>query len=377
MIRFNKASIGELEKKYVIDAMENSILSGDGKYTIRVYEQLKNLFGIQKSLLTTSGTSALELAALLIDLRIDDEVIVPSFTFSSTVNAFLLRGARPIFCDINKETYNIDTLLIEPLITEKTRAIYCVDYAGIPCDFDKINEIANRYNLFVIDDAAQAMGSKYHGRPAGTLTEFGCYSFHETKNYVMGEGGAIVINEEKYFDRAEVIREKGTDRNRVLKGLTDKYTWRDIGSSFLPSDILAAILSAQLERYEEITKKRLNVWTIYHTQLHELEQRGLLKLPFVPQYAEHNGHMYNIRLNDSATRTKLMEFLRARDIFPYICYVPLHSAPMGEMLGYKPGDCPITEDIASRTLRLPLYADMTTNNANQVVTAIFDYFNSY
>lgn len=266
MIRFNKASITELEKKNVIDAMENSILSGDGKYTFKVYEQFKERFGIQNMLLTTSGTTALEMASILIELEPGDEIIVPSFTFSSTVNAFLLRGARPVFCDIRKDTMNIDENLIEDKITKNTKAIYAVGYAGIPCEMDKINEIANKHGLFVIEDAAQAVGSTYKGKYAGTLTEFGCYSFHETKNYAMGEGGAIVINQEKYIDRAEIIREKGTNRRQVLRGCVDKYTWHDIGSSFLPSDILAAILSAQMERYDEIMEKRMNVWNIYHEQ---------------------------------------------------------------------------------------------------------------
>ena len=230
MIPFNKASISALEESYLKDALYHSKLSGDGKYTLRVYEQFRQRFGIQTMLLTTSGTTALEMASILIDLAPGDEVIVPSFTFSSTVNAFLLRGAKPVFCDIRSDTFNMDEALIEGLITEKTKAIYCVDYAGIPCEMDTINSIAARHGLFVIEDAAQAVGSTYKGRYAWTLSEFGCYSFHETKNYVMGEGGGIVLNEEKYLERAEIIREKGTNRRQVLNGWTDKYTWHDIGS---------------------------------------------------------------------------------------------------------------------------------------------------
>ena len=264
MIKFNKPSITELEINKVVDCLNgNSILSGDGKYTTEVYEHFKKRFHIDNMLLTTSGTTALEMASILIDLEPGDEVITPSFTFSSTVNAFLLRGANPVFCDIREDTFNIDENLIEDLITSKTKAIYAVDYAGFPCEMDKINEIANRHGLFVIEDAAQAVGSTYKGRYAGTLTEFGCFSFHETKNYVMGEGGAIVVNEDKYMERAEIIREKGTNRRNVLRGLVDKYTWHDIGSSFLPSDLLAAILSAQMERYDEILEKRMNVWNTY------------------------------------------------------------------------------------------------------------------
>lgn len=376
MIRFNKASITELEKKNVIDAMENSILSGDGKYTSKVYEQFKERFGIQNMLLTTSGTTALEMASILIELEPGDEIIVPSFTFSSTVNAFLLRGARPVFCDIRKDTMNIDENLIEDKITKNTKAIYAVDYAGIPCEMDKINEITNKHGLFVIEDAAQAVGSTYKGKYAGTLTEFGCYSFHETKNYAMGEGGAIVINQEKYMDRAEIIREKGTNRRQVLRGCVDKYTWHDIGSSFLPSDVLAAILSAQMERYDEIMAKRMNVWNIYHEQLIDLENAGKLVRQFVPDDVEHNAHMYNIVLPTEEIRTNLVMELKKQEIMAYICYVPLHSAPMGLKLGYHPEDCPVTEDYGKRVLRLPLYADMTSEDAQKVVDTVEKILNA-
>lgn len=369
MIPFNKASITDLEQSNVIDALHNSKLSGDGKYTMKVYEQMKKLLGIETMLLTTSGTTALEMAALLINLEPGDEVIVPSFTFSSTVNAFLLRGAKPVFCDIRPDTFNMDENLIEGLITPRTRAIYCVDYAGIPCEMDTINAIAQKHGLFVIEDAAQAVGSKYKGKYAGTLSEFGCYSFHETKNYVMGEGGAIVLNEEKYLERAEIIREKGTNRRQVLKGWVDKYTWHDIGSSFLPSDLLAAILSAQLERYDEIMGKRRMLWDTYHELLKPLEDEGKLRRAIVPDHVEHNGHMYNIVLPTDEIRTRLVEKLKKRDIMAYICYVPLHSSPMGQKLGWKPEDCPITEDYGQRTLRLPLYADMSRRDVEQIVVA--------
>lgn len=372
MIPFNKASITELEEKYVVDALYNSKLSGDGKYTMRAYQQLQERFGMKHVLLTTSGTTALEMAAILINLEPGDEVIVPSFTFSSTVNAFLLRGAKPVFCDIRTDTFNMDEQLIEGLITPKTKAIYCVDYAGIPCEMDTINDIARRCGLFVIEDAAQAIGSTYKGRYAGTLCEFGCYSFHETKNYVMGEGGCLVLNDEKYIERADIIREKGTNRRQVLKGWTDKYTWHDIGSSFLPSDVLAAVLSAQLERYDEIMEKRLRIWNTYHEQLKPLEEAGKLRRAIVPDYVQHNGHMYNILLPSDAVRTKLVERLKEQGIMAYICYVPLHSAPMGQRLGWKPEACPQTEECGARTLRLPLYADMTMEQAEKVVHAVKD-----
>lgn len=372
MIPFNKASISELEERRLVDALRNSKLSGDGKYTMKVYEQFKERFGIERMLLTTSGTSALEMASLLINLEPGDEVIAPSFTFSSTINAFMLRGARPVFCDVREDTLNIDESKIEGLITDKTRAIYAIDYAGVPAEMDTINSIANKYGLFVIEDAAQAVGSKYKGRWAGTLSEFGCYSFHETKNYVMGEGGAIVLDEEKYLDRAEIIREKGTNRRHVLLGWTDKYTWHDIGSSYLPSDLLAAVLYAQMERYDEIMAKRMNVWNSYQRELEPLERKGALKRLIVPEGIEHNAHMYNIVLPDEKTRTRLVDDLKKRDIMAYICYVPLHSAPMGRKLGYSEDDCPITEDYGKRTLRLPLYADMTDADINRVLEGVFD-----
>ncbi|MCR0621929.1 dTDP-4-amino-4,6-dideoxygalactose transaminase [[Clostridium] innocuum] len=371
MIKFNKPSITELEINKVVDCLNgNSILSGDGKYTTEVYEHFKKRFHIDNMLLTTSGTTALEMASILIDLEPGDEVITPSFTFSSTVNAFLLRGANPVFCDIREDTFNIDENLIEDLITSKTKAIYAVDYAGFPCEMDKINEIANRHGLFVIEDAAQAVGSTYKGRYAGTLTEFGCFSFHETKNYVMGEGGAIVVNEDKYMERAEIIREKGTNRRNVLRGLVDKYTWHDIGSSFLPSDLLAAILSAQMERYDEILEKRMNVWNTYYNGLECLEKEGLLRRPVLPEGIEHNAYMFCIVLPDEDTRTKLINSLKEKGISSYICYVPLHSSPYGQKLGYTPEMLPVTEDLGKRILRLPLYVDMTIEGAEFVVETI-------
>lgn len=372
MIPFNKATISDLEEQYLLDALHNSKLSGDGKYTMKAYAQFKERFGIENMLLTTSGTTALEMASLLIDLEPGDEVIVPSFTFSSTVNAFLLRRATPVFCDIRPDTFNMDETLIEGLITPRTKAIYCVDYAGVPCDMDVINAIADKYGLFVIEDAAQAVGSTYKGKYAGTLSEFGCYSFHETKNYVMGEGGAIILNQEKYMDRAEIIREKGTNRRQVLKGWTDKYTWHDIGSSFLPSDLLAALLCAQMDRYDEIMDKRMAVWNTYQEQLKPLEDAGKLRRAIVPDYVQHNGHMYNIVLPSDQIRTRLVDELKKREIMAYICYVPLHSAPMGRKLGNRPEDCPVTEEYGARVLRLPLYADMQAEQAEHVVKQIAD-----
>lgn len=366
MIPFNKASITEKEIAYVTDAMTNGKLSGDGKYTMKVYEFMKKRLGIENMLLTTSGTTALEMASLLINLEPGDEVIVPSFTFSSTANAFMLRRAKPVFCDIRRDTMNIDETLIEGLITDKTKAIYTVDYAGVPCEMDAISRIAKAHGLLIIEDAAQAVGSTYKGRIAGTLGDFGCFSFHETKNYVMGEGGGLVINDPAYMDRAEIIREKGTNRRQVLKGMVDKYTWHDIGSSFLPSDLLAAVLYAQLERYDEIMDKRMAVWNTYQTMLKPLEEKGLLQCPVLPDNITHNGHMYNIILPTDEIRTDLVARLKEKDIYAYICYVPLHSAPYGLQIGYRPEACPVTEDYGQRVLRLPLYADMTVQDAEMV-----------
>ena len=363
MIKFNKPSITEIEEQCVLDALHGSVLSGDGKYTDLVYEEFRKRFGIERMLLTTSGTTALEMAAILSEIGPGDEVIVPSFTFSSTVNAILLRGAYPVFCDIRKDTWNMDETLIEDLITPKTKAIFTVDYAGIPCEMDAINEIAAKAGLLVVEDAAQAVGSTYKGRYAGTLSELGCYSFHETKNYGMGEGGGIVINAEQYMDRAEIIREKGTNRRQVIRGMVDKYSWHDLGSSFLPSDLLAALLYAQMTRYEEIMEKRLLVWNTYMEELQSLEKDGLLGLPTVPEHVTHNGHMFNILLPSEEIRGEYSDKMREKGMQPYICYVPLHTAPKGRELGYREGMLPVTEDYGSRLMRLPLHACMTREDA--------------
>ena len=370
MIPFNRPSITDLEIRYATDALRRCHLSGDGYYTAQACRKIREILGLENVLLTTSGTTALEMASILCDFEPGDEVIVPSFTFSSTVNAFLLQKGRPVFCDIRPDTLNMDETKIEALITPRTRAVYTVDYAGIPCEMDTINAVAKRHGLLVIEDAAQSFGSTYKGRSAGALGDFGCFSFHETKNYCMGEGGAIVLTHPENLDRAEIIREKGTNRRQVLNGMTDKYTWHDIGSSFLPSDVLAAVLYAQLERYDEIMARRRRIWDTYHEGLRELQRQGLLALPAVPEGVVHNGHMYNITLPDADTRTRLVDALRRREILAYICYVPLHSAPYGLKLGYRPEACPVTEDLGSRVLRLPLYADMTEEENLRVIDAI-------
>lgn len=370
MIPFNKVSITDKEIEYVTESLRSGRISGDGPFTMKVYDRVRELLGIDKMLLTVSGTAALEMASILAKLEPGDEVIVPSFTFSSTVNAFLLRGARPVFCDIRPDTMNIDETKIEALITPKTRAIYYVDYAGVPAEADTILALGEKYHLLVIEDSAQAFGSTYKGRKAGTLGDFGCFSFHETKNYSMGEGGALVLNDPQYIDRAEIIREKGTNRRQLLLGMVDKYTWHDIGSSFLPSDVLAAILYAQLERYDEIMEKRMTIWNTYHEQLKELEQKEYLRRPILPDHIEHNAHLYNILLPSAEIRENLGKTLRAQGINATICYVPLHSAPYGQKLGYRPESCPITEDFGARVLRLPLNAELTKEDALVVCDAI-------
>ena len=370
MILFNRAPYCGTEERYIAEAIRGGKICGDGPFTKQCNAWLEERFSAQKVLLTTSGTTALDMAFLLCGLRPGDEVILPSFTFSSTATAAVLAGAKLVFVDVRPDTMNIDETKIEAAITDRTRVITVMHYAGVACEMDAVMDIARRHGLLVVEDAAQAVMSTYKGRALGTIGDLGCYSFHETKNYVMGEGGAIVLNEEQYLERAEIIREKGTNRRQVLKGWVDKYTWHDIGSSYLPSDLLAAVLSAQLERYEEILRKRLTVWNTYHEQLEPLEREGKLRRAIVPEDVEHNGHMYNIVLPTDEIRTRLVEELKKRDIMAYICYVPLHSSPMGLRLGWKPEDCPVTQAYGSRVLRLPLYADMTTEDTERVVNEI-------
>lgn len=369
MIPFNKPSITKVEQDYIEDCLKTSKLCGDAKYTQKVTawfeERLDN-----HVLLTTSGTSALEMASLLAGLHEGDEVIVPSYTFVSTVNAFALRGAVPVFVDIDPRTMNIDANKIEEKITSKTKAIFPIDYAGVVCDMDKIMNLAKKYNLVVVEDAAQAVGSFYKGRPAGTLATYGCYSFHETKNYIMGEGGAIILPSDEDFLEAEIIREKGTNRNQFLRGYTDKYTWHAVGSSYLPSDILAALLYGQVERFDEIMEKRMHIWNLYHTLLKPYEQKQKLIRPYIPDECQHNAHMYYIILPTEEERNRIIAILKENDIGAPFHYIPLHTSPMGEKYGYKKGDLPYTEEYASRLMRLPLYVDMTDNDVYEVVKVL-------
>jgi dTDP-4-amino-4,6-dideoxygalactose transaminase len=351
---------------------EGGHISGDGKYTKLVQDFFQLKFGARKVLMTTSCTSALELATLLLDLKPDDEVIVPSYTFSSTVNPILLAGAKPVFADIQEETLNIDPSDIHRKITKKTRAIYPVHYGGVSCAMDEIMEIAQEHNLKVVEDAAQGVNAKYRGKYLGTLGDFGCYSFHETKNYVCGEGGALLINSDdpKIIERAEIIREKGTNRSRFHRGEVDKYTWVDVGSSYLPSDLLAAFLYAQLEKLDEIQNMRLNVWNAYYSALKSFEDAGIILLPILPDYSEHNAHLFYILFHNERIRDRIMNQLKGEGINAVFHYVPLHSSPVGLGLGYRKEDLPVTEVMSGRLLRLPMYAGMSNAEKEYIISML-------
>ena len=363
-IPFNRPYVTGTELKYIEDLIRNIknewTISGDGYYTKKVNEFFESHFGAKKALMTTSCTSALELATHLLNLQPGDEVIVPSFTFVSTVNPVLLVGARPVFVEIQEDTLNIDPEDIRQKLSPKTKAIFPVHYAGVACEMDEIMEIASEHDLAVVEDAAQGVNARYKNRYLGTIGDFGCYSFHETKNYVCGEGGALLINtdDKAVQERAEVIREKGTNRSKFYRGEIDKYAWVDIGSSYLPSDILAAFLYAQLEKLDEIQQRRLSIYNTYKEVLKPFEEEGLLRLPIVPEYAQHNAHLFYVLFNDHVTRDGIMDSLKVHDIYAVFHYIPLHSAPMGLKLGYGEGDLPITESVSERLLRLPMYAGM-------------------
>lgn len=370
-IPFNKASITDKEISYVEDCMKGKIC-GDGKYTKKVNEWFKDKIN-RDVLLTTSGTASLEMAALLCNLKAGDEVIVPSYTFVSTVNAFALRGAIPVFVDVDPKTMNIDVDKIEEKITDKTKAIFVVDYAGVIPDMDKVNAIAKKHKLIVVEDAAQAVGSTYKNKPAGTLANYGCYSFHETKNYVMGEGGAFIASSEDDFLKAEIIREKGTNRSQFIKGFVDKYTWNDIGSSYLPSDILASILYGQLERFDEIMEKRMNIWNKYNDFFEKYEKSGRVIRQYIPEECTHNAHMFYLILPTPEDRDGLIAHLKSKEISAPFHYIPLHTSPVGEKYGYKKGDLPNTEEYSARLIRLPLYADMTEKEVEEVCSETAAY----
>ncbi|MBM4317607.1 MAG: dTDP-4-amino-4,6-dideoxygalactose transaminase [Deltaproteobacteria bacterium] len=358
-ITFNQPCLVGKELVYIADAIKKQHASGDGYYTKACHGFFEEQFSVKKALLTTSCTHALELAAILCDIEPGDEVIVPSFTFTSTVNAFVLRGAIPIFCDVRADTKNIDETLVPQLITRRTKAIVPVHYAGVACEMDSLLQLAKAHGLFLIEDNAQGIFGNYRGQKLGTFGDFGALSFHETKNINCGEGGALFINNPNFVQRAEIIREKGTNRSQFFRGEVDKYGWVDVGSSFLPSDILAAYLWAQLEASTEINNKRKQIWETYYGELRNWAVRLGIGLPFVPEYVEQSYHMFYLVMPDLASRTDFIKHLNKRNIKAVFHYQALHNSPMGLKLGGKPGQCPISEKMSDQLVRLPFYNGLT------------------
>lgn len=375
MIDFNVPPFVGTELEYVREAAEvNRKICGDGPFSRRCHEWMERCFGAEKALLTTSGTAALEMAAVLCDLEPGDEVILPSFTFSSTATAFQAVGATLVFVDIRPDTMNLDEALVEDAVTDRTRVVVPVHYAGVACEMDAICDVARRHGLLVVEDAAQGVMSTYHGRALGTLGTFGCYSFHETKNYSMGEGGALLVNDPAYIDRAEVIREKGTNRQRFFRGQVDKYTWVDRGSSYLQSDLNAAYLWAQLERADEVNDDRLATWRHYRERLAPLADAGRIELPTVPQGCVHNAHMFYLKCADLAERTALIAHLKERGVMAVFHYVPLHSSPAGRRFGRFHGEDRHTTRESERLVRLPLYYGMSEEDRETVVEAVLGFY---
>lgn len=375
MIPFNVPPYVGTELTYMQQALSNQKICGDGPFTQKASKLLGQLTGANKILLTTSCTHALEMAAILLDIRPGDEVIMPSYTFVTTANAFVLRGAKIVFIDIRPDTMNMDESLIEQAITEKTRAIVPVHYAGVACNMDVILQIAQKHNLRVVEDAAQGVMAFYKGQALGTLGNVGCFSFHETKNYSMGEGGAVLLGDESLYERAEIIREKGTNRNRFLRGQVDKYTWVDVGSSYLPSDLNAAFLTAQLEKAEQINQNRLKSWSLYHAQLKPLSDKGVIQLPYIPQDCMHNAHMFYIKVKDLQERTLLMAYLKSRGIACAFHYVPLHTSPAGRKYGRFCGEDHYTTQESERLLRLPMYYGIKEETIAYVAEHIRAFYN--
>lgn len=374
MIPFNIPPYVGTELDYVKQAVDNKKICGDGTFTKKCHQWLEVAFKCQKALLTTSGTTALEMAAILCDLKPGDEVILPSFTFSTTATAFVLVGAKLVFVDIRPDTMNIDETKIEAAITDKTKVIVPVHYAGVACEMDAIMEIARKHKLLVVEDSAQGVMGTYKGRALGTIGDMGCYSFHETKNYSMGEGGALMINDPKYNERAEIIREKGTNRARFFRGQVDKYTWVDYGSSYLPSDMNAAYLWGELEVAAEINNNRLSTWTAYYDAFSGLASDGLIDLPTIPDACKHNAHMFYVKLKDLNQRTDFISFLRSKGVQASFHYVPLHSSPAGERFGRFSGIDEFTTRESDRLVRLPMYYGMSKEDRERVIGAVLDYF---
>ncbi|MCC7187972.1 MAG: dTDP-4-amino-4,6-dideoxygalactose transaminase [Anaerolineales bacterium] len=372
-IPFNRPTNVGNELEYIQQAVQSSHLAGDGNFTKKSHAILEEAMNVPKALLTTSCTHALEMSALLLDLKEGDEVIVPSFTFVSTINAFVLRGAKAVFADVRPDTLNLDESKLEALITPQTRAIVVVHYAGVGCEMDAIMEIANRYHIPVIEDNAHGLFGKYKGKDLGAFGVMATQSFHETKNLTSGEGGALLINDEKYFEDAEILREKGTNRSRFFRGQVDKYTWVNLGSSYLPSEILAAHLLAQLEKREEIQSARKKIWETYYKELSDWAEENHVQMPFVPAHCEQTYHMFYMLFPSLEARTAAIAHLKARGIQAVFHYLPLHLSPMGEKFGGKVGDCPVTEQISDQLLRLPFYTNMTDEEQKTVISALKEF----
>jgi len=372
-IPFNRANLTGNEFRYIFQALEIGHISGDGRFTKRCHDLLETELGVGKALLTTSCTHALEMAALLLDIQPGDEVVVPSFTFVSTINAFVLRGARPVFCDIRSDTLNIDEQKLEAHITSRTRAILTMHYAGVGCEMDSILAIAGRHGIAVVEDNAHGLFGKFRGKHLGTFGCLATQSFHETKNFTCGEGGALLINEPRYFERAEIIREKGTNRNRFFRGQVDKYTWVDLGSSYLPSDVLAAFLFAQFEHRDQIQSQRKRIWNYYNEKLAEWAARNGIRLPFVPAHCGQPWHMFYLLMPSLEARQGLIAHLKAREILSVFHYLPLHLSEMGRRRGGREGDCPVAESISDRVVRLPFYNELGGSDQGRVVSAISEF----
>ncbi len=374
MISFNVPPCIGKEMPYIEEAIKLHKICGDGKFTKKCSKWIEETTGTAKALLTTSCTHATEMAAILLDIKPGDEVIMPSYTFVSTADAFVLRGAKVVFVDIRPDTMNIDETLIEAAITDKTRAIVPVHYAGVSCEMDTIMDIARRHNLYVIEDAAQGVSSTYKGKALGTIGDYGCFSFHETKNYSMGEGGALLIRDAENILKAEIIREKGTNRSQFFRGEIDKYTWMEAGSSYLPSELNAAYLWAQLENVDEIYQNRMDTWALYYEMLTPLAEEGKIELPVVPEDCVHNAHMFYIKVKDLNERTELIGYLKQHEILAVFHYVPLHSAPAGKKYGIFHGEDKYTTRESERLLRLPMYYGIEKEKVEKVVQTIYEFY---
>ncbi len=372
-VDFNRPITVGNEFEYMRQAIANAHISGDGAFTKKCHTFLESQLGVKKALLTTSCTHALEMSAILLDIKPGDEVVIPDFTFVSTVNAFVLRGAKPIFVDVRPDTLNLDETKLEDAITPRTKAIVPVHYAGVGCEMDSIMAIANRHHIPVVEDNAHGLFGKYKGKYLGTFGALATQSFHETKNFSCGEGGALLINDPSLAERAEIVREKGTNRSRFFRGQVDKYSWVDIGSSYLPSDMLAAYLYAQFEQREKIQSHRKNVWEMYNSALKDWAEKNGVTLPHIPEYDQQAYHMFYMLLPNLDLRQKLIAYLRERGVYSVFHYLPLHLSDMGQGFGYKAGDCPVTEKVSDQLVRLPFHNALTSNDQEQVIDLLHDF----